>query len=426
VVVVEFGRLPLEKERDQEGAGLPEKVVELVANDVEGARRRTLGIQNLRVADQPDRSGVLGILDGRGKAAQRCRRRFLNGHAKDLLGDLFDSLRVTDPAGEVNTTGNPRQMIPSPNLLANDLEGLSQAVVDDEVGRLSVHLGSGHAVVVLKMNDSRTSAVSGPGVPFVYLEGLGTELRDLQNHGQITGDVIAADRHAAREGDGTIGKQHVVGRAATEVDEQGAALHAFLSERNLSRGHRRKHDVLDAEPKLFDAADRVLHSVTESVHDMIVGLETAARHADGIDDAVLTIDEVLADDAVKVDVLLRDPDVTGDLLDLVEVLHADHVLIVGNAEAASVVDASDMTAGDGQDHFSDGDITPLFGLVDGLVEAGLRLFEIHDFPLANARRGTVTHAEDPDAGVSLHLADDDADLGSADFESDVDLASGHG
>src|SRR6202171_3644266 len=87
-----------------------------------------------------------------------------------------------------------------------------------------------------------------------------------------------------------------VGRSATDVDERNTKVELVVVEHGLSRGQYLHHQVFDAHARLVYALDHVLHRGQRTGDDVRLDLEPGARHADGVLDALLSVDHVAAGD----------------------------------------------------------------------------------------------------------------------------------
>ena len=242
----------------------------------------------------------------------------------------------------------------------------------------------------------------------------------------VVGDVVAAHRNAAGRLDRPVLIEHVVGGAAADVDHQRAALLRLAVERDLGGRDRREDQIVDVERHLAHALDLVFNPRPDPVNDMKVGIDRLSGQPDRRGRVFEAVHPEAADDMMKIDVIGRDGHRPGDLLRLLHVGRGDHRLVVGQAEAAAVVHALDVRAGDGEVDAADLDIAGVLRLDQRILHAGADLGEIVDLPLANTNRLRLADAEDFDGAVRLHFADHHANLAGADFESDVDLGTWHG
>ncbi len=136
-----------------------------------------------------------------------------------------------------------------------------------------------------------------------------------------------------------------------------------------------------------------------------------------------SVEPVIADDRVEVNVVLRDVDLAGDGAGFLDVFGGDDGFAVREAESAAVVDAGDVGAGDGEEDAADFDIAGVLGFGEGVFEAGAGLRVVVDLAFADAGAFRFADAEDLDGAVRLDLTDDHAGFAGADFKSDVNLGA---
>ena len=83
-----------------------------------------------------------------------------------------------------------------------------------------------------------------------------------------------------------------VGGASADVDHAYAEILLVLGEHRVARGELLEHDVVHRETAALHALDDVLRRAVGAGDDVHLGLEPHPRHADGIADALLRIDDV--------------------------------------------------------------------------------------------------------------------------------------
>ncbi len=76
-----------------------------------------------------------------------------------------------------------------------------------------------------------------------------------------------------------------------------------------------------------------------------------------------------------------------------------------------------MGAGDAGEHRVDLAVGHQLGLFHGALDGLLCGFDVHHHAALEAARGVTAQADDLDAAVGLHLADDGHDLAGADVQS---------
>ena len=85
----------------------------------------------------------------------------------------------------------------------------------------------------------------------------------------------------------------------------------------------------------------------------------------------------------------------------------------------------DVRAGDAEIDAADHHVALLLGIDQRLADAFAGGFEIDDLAFAHAARRRLADAENLHRAVAAGFADDGADFGGADFESDDDVFSSH-
>ena len=241
--------------------------------------------------------------------------------------------------------------------------------------------------------------------------------RNAEADGNVVGDVVAPDGQNARVHHCAVAKKDVIGRSATDVDDQSAELPLAMVEDGVRGGHRTHHNVVDLEVGLADAAQVVLDARLRTVHDMELGLEPAPDHAERTGHALLPVDVVALDDGVQEHIAGRNRDLEGALLDLVDVLVLDLVALLWNQDPPSLIQSIQMRPGHGSHDLGDFAIRLLFRRRDRVVEAERDLAEINNLALAHAARGRFARTDDAEESVAACLSDDRGDLCRSDLQS---------
>src|SRR5204862_6347931 len=104
-------------------------------------------------------------------------------------------------------------------------------------------------------------------------------------HRNIICDVIPADRETTALFHRAVDVQNVIGRAATDVDDERAEIFLMLSQYDLRGSERAEDHIFYFERELLDPADRDLNPRPHAVDDVEVGFEFFAEHADRIQNA---------------------------------------------------------------------------------------------------------------------------------------------
>ena len=115
--------------------------------------------------------------------------------------------------------------------------------------------------------------------------------RRAQPHGQIVGEVIAADGHRPGVTNHAAGIDDQLRRAAADIQQAAAKFALVLRKHGVGGGQRLERGIADDDAGAIDGRDHVLRGRDRSRDDVHVYFEALADHADGIADVVLLVDE---------------------------------------------------------------------------------------------------------------------------------------
>ena len=236
-----------------------------------------------------------------------------------------------------------------------------------------------------------------------------------QADGDVVGQVVAAQGEHRGVLDGPVGEDGDVGGAAADVHQADAQFLLVGGEHRLGRGQLLQHDVGHVQAGPVAGFDDVLGAGHGAGDDVHLGLQADAAHAERLADAVLLVDDELLGQDMDDLPVHGDGDGLGGVDDAAHVLLGD--LAVLDGDDALGVDPLDVAAGDpGVDRF-DLAAGHQLRLFDGLADRGDRALDVDDHPLAQPARRAGADADDVDP-VLGDVADDGADLGGADVETD--------
>lgn len=239
----------------------------------------------------------------------------------------------------------------------------------------------------------------------------------------IIGDVVTADGNAAGSGDRTAEVEGVIRSAAADIDDEGAALALLPLQCHLGGGDGGEDDIIHLHGNFPDQFDAILNTRADAVDDMEIRLDGFAKQADGGGGMLKAIEPIVPDDGVEIDVIVRNLDLAGDGSRFLDVLCGDGGFAVRQAEGATVVDASDVRPGDGEEDTADFHIAGILRLRERILQAGAGLGKIVDLTFSNTRRFGDADAENFYSAIRLYLSDDHAGLAGADLESDVNFGA---
>ena len=140
--------------------------------------------------------------------------------------------------------------------------------------------------------------------------------------------MIAANCEHATLFHRAVNIENVVGRAATDIDDESAQTFLMRSEHYLRGSERGENDILYFERQLFHAADRVLDSRPHPVNNMKIRFELFPEHPDRTQHAILAVDVIMLNDRVQKCVLRRNAHLAGVDLYVLDILLIDFVAIL--------------------------------------------------------------------------------------------------
>ena len=206
-----------------------------------------------------------------------------------------------------------------------------------------------------------------------------------------------ADRAAAEYRD--------VGGAAADVHHAHAEILFVFGEHGVARGELLQHDVVDREAAALHAFDDVLRGAVRAGDDVHLGFEAHSRHADGIADAFLAVDDVFLRQHVQDLLIRRNGDRLGRIDDAFDI--ALHHFLVLDGDDAVRIEAAHVAAGDAGVHRVNFTARHQFGLFHGPLDRLHRGFDVHHDALLQAARRMAADADDfkrPSALISPTMA----------------------
>jgi hypothetical protein len=134
---------------------------------------------------------------------------------------------------------------------------------------------------------------------------------------------------------------------------------------------------------------------------------------------------ITLDDRVEKCVLRRDADFARVDLHVLHILLVDLFPIVGEHDAAAIVEALDVRAGDPDVNAANHDVAFLSASTDRFVNAFHGGLEIDDLAFAHPARRSLANPENLHRAVGSSFADHDADFRGPDLETDHQVAASH-
>ena len=215
------------------------------------------------------------------------------------------------------------------------------------------------------------------------LEEFGPRDRKPQAHGNVLGDVVASHRQDAAMTDSAVDVDQVVGGAAADIDHKGTVVFLVLVEDDLGAGQRTQHDVLDPQFQGLDAAHRVVDPCFDPVDDVKIGVDLDPLGLERVDHVLVPIDVIGLEDGVKERVLRGEGDFLGLGLHGIQILLLDRPFL-RKQKGSTVVEAPQMSPGDGDPDIADLDVRLVFGVKDGLANTLGGSLHVDNLPLSDA------------------------------------------
>ena len=234
--------------------------------------------------------------------------------------------------------------------------------------------------------------------------------RHLESVGEIVRDVVAADREHPGVLDDAAAIDHVFRRAAAHVEHERAEFLLLIRQKRDGRGQAVEDDRLDFELQAFHHSNGILQAIEIAVDDVHVHLDARAEHPDGINDAVLSIDEKVLADGVNDVVLRREIDRLGVANDILDIVLGDLAIGRHDRVNAAIGQPAHMAASHTEIHAANLHVGHQLGLDDGVAHVLAHGGSVGNLALAHAARTRLAEAHDVKSASGAHLADHGANF----------------
>ena len=257
---------------------------------------------------------------------------------------------------------------------------------------------------------------------YLHLDVLGVLRGRAHGHRDVVGHLVAGDRDHRRVANGALREHREVRGAAADVDDADAELALIVGEAGETRRELLEHDVVDLEPAALDALLEIVGGALRAGDDVHLGFEAHARHADGIADAFLAVDDEFLRQHVQ-DLLVRR---NGHGLGRVHhVLHVDvaHFAIADRDHAVRIQAAHVQPAMPANtERISQPAMSSASSI--GALDRLHRRLDVDHHAFLQAARGLRADADHFDRVVGRHFADQRGHLRGADVEADDEILVG--
>src|SRR5260221_634645 len=398
-----------------------------VENGLHAARQeRPLRAPNVHVAfcvqQQPDARGMDRIADHTDESADVLRHPQAHRHVEHFFRELDGAFHLGTAAGQHDAGGHRLLEARAAQFVANQreqflvarLHDFGQGLAREPAGRPVAHARYLDGFIGVGELRQRTGILD--------LDVLGVLRGRAHGHRDVVRDLIARNGNHGGVPDRAAAEHRDIRGAAADVDHTHPEVLLILGEHRVARGQLFQHDVVDAETAALHALDDVLCRAVGAGDDVHLGLEPHSRHADGIADAFLRIDDVFLRQDVQDLLIGGNGDRLGGIDHAFDV--ALHHLLVLDGDDAVRIEAAHVAAGNsGVDRvdFASGHELRLFDRALNGLHRGL---DVDHHALLQAARWMAADADDLQRPVGFVLADDGHHLARADVEAHDEIAVG--
>src|SRR3990167_1262903 len=259
-----------------------------------------------------------------------------------------------------------------------------------------------------------------------YFDVVGVFGGRAQGHGDVVGDLVAGNGNHRCVTDGAFGEDGDVGGTAADVHHADAQFLFIVGEDGVGGSELFQDDIFHFQSAAAHAAFDVLRGIHCAGHQMHLGFQTHAGHAEGLLDAFLGIDDVFLRQDVENFLVRRDGYSLGGVDDALQI-GAVH-FAVADGDDAVAVQAANVAAGDADINRVDLAAGHEFCFLDRALDGLHGGFDVHHNALLEAAGRTGAEADNFDSAIAFELADDRDDLGGADVEANdhfLGPAAGH-
>ena len=177
-------------------------------------------------------------------------------------------------------------------LLLHQCEKLDIAWLDDFGERLPRQFAGWPVTYAGHLNTVGTIGQLREGAGVFNFNLVGVVGRRPQSHRDIVRDLIACNGDNTSMANRALCKDSDVACSAADIDETHTKLFLIFSEHRIRGGKLLQNDFIHCQITALDALLYVLNGVNRACHQMNLGFESDAGHAERLFHAFLCIDEV--------------------------------------------------------------------------------------------------------------------------------------
>src|SRR5215472_10737171 len=367
------------------------------------------------IQNEPDDRRVFGLSDLLRQIAQAFWLGDAHGQVKGLFHQFIQAIQTSAAAGKDKSGGNLAVQAGALQVVADQRKQFHGARLDDVRERVREN-GARRAVTDAgNLNGAVFSHERRSGAAVAALDALGLRDGRAQAHGKIICKVVAADRNGCGVANDAAAVNQDFGRAATDVQKAAAKVALILREAGFGGSKRLESGVADENSRFVCGSNKILGSGDGGGHDINIGDQALADHADGVANIALRVHEEFVREDVKHLAVFRKRNVACCIDGAAHIFALDIARARAECDSAAAVHAPHMASSHTDERFFYRDVGHAFGFFDGAANGADRGVKIHDQALAQAFGfGRAERQEFYE--IAVDFRDEDRSLGAANVE----------
>ena len=341
-----------------------------------------------------------------------------SGQAKNFLGEFGTAFDHGPAAGEHEARAEQIRVLGAADLLVHMVKNFFHARLDDRGHFHPRHLAVGppgnarHIHQIVEVHQRFRSATA------FELELLGLLPGRPQTDRHVLRHICSPQPHDGGMANRAVVKHRQIGRAPADVDQCHAHFLFVRRQNRITRRDGFEHQIRHLQPGAADALANILRGRDRARHDVYIDFEAHARHADGVFDAGLIVDDKRLRQYMD-DFLIHG---NGHALfrrfdHALRVVDRDLVVRPGHGHHRARIHAADVIACDARIDRADARAGHFLRFFNCRANRLHGLFHIDHHPALEAIGGVAAQSRNFERVILFHFGDDRADLGGANIES---------
>src|SRR5690349_1900445 len=341
-----------------------------------------------------------------------------NPGAEYIARELRGALHRGRAAGEHDARAQLSRVTSARDVALHEIEDLIHALMDDVREQLARNLSIALRDRARELDDLRRIYHRLVRTAVALLQSLGVRLRHAESVHDVVRDVVAAEVDGAQMADLRLVKYRDVRRARAHFHERDAELLLVFRQHAQRAREWLEHELTHLVAGLLDRLAEIHRRRAADRHEIHLGLETCADHADRIANAVILVDRVLLRNRVQELAVLRNCLRASDRVRAIDVGLRD--LVAVDRDDALARHRLHVLAGNARVHLGDLRAGHSFGVGHRLLNRARRFLDVRHDTAAKPRRTRLADAENANGRVAREIAHDLRDDGGGLGRSDVE------